>query len=513
MLSRLPLKPGLGSVHDLFRRLAGLPSQPWFFAGALFSRLIRSFTPANLPRRVHCLSAIRRSAIAPRFILVAVVEIVIVRQFFARRDIPQGNDPYAAVPLVRLAVWIARVIDKHRRTVTVDHRRSIAYAEKVGHRRVLITLVRYFLRNARTGVLYDQRVFCDVGCCVAASCVNGGGTNNQTHLRAEYNNPFCSPHPIRHASKLEMAMRGFLLGAGLLGAMFFIGGAKLLVSQQQTSSPTKSDQAKSAAKGGAKTDPANAVPDAPQPQKEPATNAPDSSGAHSDATGPSESESEKKTSSNKDVPPQRTPDAPNKPSTSDRPTEANNPFPEDVSRRAAQQDTQETPAAPASSGEEPASPPEHTAAGDNPFPEDISRKAAKASGDPASGSGGASQENPPNVPLPPGVSSSQSSALPDPSQTRHALGIVDATRAKKDNQVGDFYLAGGNFKGAYERYKDATTHDPTNVDAIFGLAEASKGLKQFAEAQHNYLLYLDILPNGPKAKQALKALTAIEGKQ
>ncbi|HEY4045287.1 MAG TPA: tetratricopeptide repeat protein [Acidobacteriaceae bacterium] len=308
-------------------------------------------------------------------------------------------------------------------------------------------------------------------------------------------------------------MRGFLLGAGLLGAMFFIGGAKLLVSQQQTSSPTKSDQAKSAAKGGAKTDPANAVPDAPQPQKEPATNAPDSSGAHSDATGPSESESEKKTSSNKDVPPQRTPDAPNKPSTSDRPTEANNPFPEDVSRRAAQQDTQETPAAPASSGEEPASPPEHTAAGDNPFPEDISRKAAKASGDPASGSGGASQENPPNVPLPPGVSSSQSSALPDPSQTRHALGIVDATRAKKDNQVGDFYLAGGNFKGAYERYKDATTHDPTNVDAIFGLAEASKGLKQFAEAQHNYLLYLDILPNGPKAKQALKALTAIEGKQ
>jgi hypothetical protein len=308
-------------------------------------------------------------------------------------------------------------------------------------------------------------------------------------------------------------MRRFFLGAGLLGATFFLGGTRQLLCQQQTSSPStsKSDQGKSAPKSGAKPDPANTVPDAPQPQKEPANNSQDSSSAPADPAPPSESGPESAPSSGKDVPPQRAPDTSNKPSTSNRSTESDNPFPEDVSRHAAQQETQASPAAPASSGEKPASP--HNAAGDNPFPEDISRKAAKASADPDSASDGASQGNPPKVPLPLGVSSSQSSALPDPTQTRHALGIVSATRAKKDTQVGDFYLAQGNFKGAYERYKDSIAYDPTNVDAIFGIAEASKGLKQFAEAQHNYLLYLDILPNGPKAKQALKALTAIQGKQ
>lgn len=309
-------------------------------------------------------------------------------------------------------------------------------------------------------------------------------------------------------------MRRFFLGAGLLGAMFFLGGTRQLLCQQQTNSPStsKSDQGKSAAKNGAKTEPANAAPDAPQPQKKPANKSQDSSGASSDAATPSESGPENAPPAGKDVPPQAPPVTSNKPSTSNRPTESDNPFPEDVSRQAAQQDPQASPAAPASSGEKPAS--ANKAAGDNPFPEDISRKAAKASGDPGSASDGASQGgNPPKVPLPPGVSSSQSSALPEPTQTRHALGIASATRAKKDTQVGDFYLANGNFKGAYERYKDSITYDPTNVDAIFGIAEASKGLKQFAEAQHNYLLYLEILPNGPKSKQALKALTAIQGKQ
>ncbi len=59
------------------------------------------------------------------------------------------------------------------------------------------------------------------------------------------------------------------------------------------------------------------------------------------------------------------------------------------------------------------------------------------------------------------------------------------------------------------RYKDATTSDPTNVEAIFGLAETQRMLKQNAEAARNYQLYLDIVPNGPRAKQALKALKTL----
>ena len=315
-------------------------------------------------------------------------------------------------------------------------------------------------------------------------------------------------------------MLRFFVCAGLIAAIFFVAESRPLRAYQQTSSSPKTGPAKS----DTNNDPAN-VPDAPQPQEKSATKAPakspakpkDSSGSDSSGTGSSESSGASGPSdaapSGKDVPPKSTPDAPKDAppdapkdapkdgSTAKPSTAADNPFPEDVSRHATQQQTQDIP-----EGEKPGSAPENKAAGDNPFPEDVSRKAAKAS---SSGSG---EDTHPKVPLPPGVSSSQSSALPDSGQTPRPMEVTDAPRAKKDNQVGDFYLAQENFKGAYERYKDAVTYDPTNVDAIFGLAEASKGLKQYAEAQRNYLLYLNIVPNGPKAKQALKALTAIEGK-
>jgi hypothetical protein len=59
------------------------------------------------------------------------------------------------------------------------------------------------------------------------------------------------------------------------------------------------------------------------------------------------------------------------------------------------------------------------------------------------------------------------------------------------------------------RYKDATSADPTNVDAIYGRAEAERMLKKNAEAAKDYQLYLDIVPNGPRSKQALKALKTL----
>jgi Tfp pilus assembly protein PilF len=87
--------------------------------------------------------------------------------------------------------------------------------------------------------------------------------------------------------------------------------------------------------------------------------------------------------------------------------------------------------------------------------------------------------------------------------------VADPVRAKKDADVASFYLKTGNYQGALLRYKDATASDPANVEAIFGLAEAQRMLKKNTEAARNYQLYLDIVPNGPKAKQALKALKTL----
>jgi hypothetical protein len=42
------------------------------------------------------------------------------------------------------------------------------------------------------------------------------------------------------------------------------------------------------------------------------------------------------------------------------------------------------------------------------------------------------------------------------------------------------------------------------------MAEAQQMLKKNADAARNYQLYLDIVPNGPKSKQAIKALKTLQ---
>ena len=183
-------------------------------------------------------------------------------------------------------------------------------------------------------------------------------------------------------------------------------------------------------------------------------------------------------------------------------TAADNPFPEAESRAAAKdsgKDSEDAPANPQPDSKQ------HSTAADNPFPEDVSRKAAKAADD-------ASEPSP--AKLPPGVSSSQSSGLSgDLAGQDGSSTVTDPARAKKDAQVGSFYLTQGNSQGAYLRYQDAIKYDPTNIDAIFGAAEAARQLGKFPEAARDYQLYLEISPNGPKSKKALKALSALPGEK
>jgi tetratricopeptide (TPR) repeat protein len=214
------------------------------------------------------------------------------------------------------------------------------------------------------------------------------------------------------------------------------------------------------------------VPDAPQPQTKPAAK-------------PQKKPAAKPQSSDPEPP------ASDQPAPKPTPAKDDNPFPEDVSKQAAKAATG------SSDSDHPADPggtaPKHSTAADNPFPESVSRDAAKAAGnDPAPAA---------KPDIPPGFSSSQSNPGPDQ--------VADPARAKKDAEVGGFYLQSGDYQGALLRYKDATTADPTNVEAIFGLAESQRMLKKNADAARNYQLYLDIVPNGPRSKQALKALKAL----
>jgi Tetratricopeptide repeat len=222
-------------------------------------------------------------------------------------------------------------------------------------------------------------------------------------------------------------------------------------------------------------------PDAPQPQKKPG----------------------------KPSKPANTPDANQPGSSSGAPASSSkdNPFPEDVSRNAAQADSSEAKPDTAPGAQK------NPSAQDNPFPEDVSRKAAEGN----SNSGPDARNNATPTP-PPGVSSSSSSSageeegepnLNGKQAGRRKLTFTDPARAEKDTKVGKFYLQTGNYQGAYLRYKDANTIDPTNVDAIYGLAEAARGLKKYDEAKRNYELYLQIVPDGPKAKEASKMLSSL----
>jgi tetratricopeptide (TPR) repeat protein len=219
------------------------------------------------------------------------------------------------------------------------------------------------------------------------------------------------------------------------------------------------------------------VPDAPQPQKkaEPAKPKP--------------------------APPAETPAPPPTAKGAD-----DNSFPEAVSREAAgkaAEQNHDDSGDGAKSSSKPATV-DKPAKDGNAFPEDVSREAAKAAGnDPAT----------PTVPkgnLPPGVSSSQSqgSLSPDGSPVKH-----DPVLAQKDTEVGNFYLKNGNVQGALQRFKDASAADPTNVAAIFGAAEAQRLLGKSDEAARSYQMYLDIVPNGPKSKESIKALKSLQAKK
>lgn len=190
-------------------------------------------------------------------------------------------------------------------------------------------------------------------------------------------------------------------------------------------------------------------------------------------------------------------------------TSAQNPFPEAQSQAAAkqtqnqeqnqeqEQQQDQAPAAPAPQGEQK---PKSTAA-QNPFPEEQSEKAAhqdQGSAPPSSSGKG-------------DFSSSQVKGLDAPgtdtaSARTPAPLAYNPKVAKKDVQVGMFYLQTGDAKGAYDRFAEAARSDPGNAEAVYGLGASAQRIGKRDEALRNYRLYLSALPDGPHAKDVRKAM-------
>jgi tetratricopeptide (TPR) repeat protein len=82
----------------------------------------------------------------------------------------------------------------------------------------------------------------------------------------------------------------------------------------------------------------------------------------------------------------------------------------------------------------------------------------------------------------------------------------DPKRVSNDMQVAKFYWNIGDWKGSYLRYKDALAFKPDDAEAMFGLAESERQLKMYSDARVHYQAYLQLQPNGHRAKDAKKAL-------
>lgn len=88
----------------------------------------------------------------------------------------------------------------------------------------------------------------------------------------------------------------------------------------------------------------------------------------------------------------------------------------------------------------------------------------------------------------------------------------DPHRAAKDVEVGAFYFKRQNYRAAISRYRSALLYKPNDAIATFSLAEALEKAGDAHEAVKNYQAYLKILPYGPKAKDAHKALERLQSK-
>lgn len=190
-----------------------------------------------------------------------------------------------------------------------------------------------------------------------------------------------------------------------------------------------------------------------------------------------------------------------KPATKPASTAGQNAFPEAQSEKAAQQQQQQD-NAPSAPAPQTAQPPKGSSTADqNPFPETQSEEAAekdqqeqqKAGQDYSSSSSGIKDLN-----LPAHASPLAAGA---PGNTGFNPDV-----ARKDVKVGNFYLQTGDYKGAYDRFLEATQVNPGSADAVYGLAEAARHLNKRDVALQYYQLYLAALPDGPRAKDARKAL-------
>jgi Tfp pilus assembly protein PilF len=86
----------------------------------------------------------------------------------------------------------------------------------------------------------------------------------------------------------------------------------------------------------------------------------------------------------------------------------------------------------------------------------------------------------------------------------------DPHRAEKDVEVGNYYLKLKNYRAALDRFHDALLYKPKDAEATYGLALTQEKLELFLQSYQNYKEYLELLPEGPTAKESKEGMARLE---
>ncbi len=86
----------------------------------------------------------------------------------------------------------------------------------------------------------------------------------------------------------------------------------------------------------------------------------------------------------------------------------------------------------------------------------------------------------------------------------------DPHKAAKDVEVGDFYFKRKNYRAAEDRYREALRYKDNDAVATIRLAVCLEKLGILDDARAEYESYLKILPHGPEAQEAQRALDRLK---
>src|SRR5271155_749590 len=85
----------------------------------------------------------------------------------------------------------------------------------------------------------------------------------------------------------------------------------------------------------------------------------------------------------------------------------------------------------------------------------------------------------------------------------------DPHKAAKDIEIGDFYFKRQNYRAAEDRYREALRYKENDAVATMRLAVCLEKLRIWDDARAEYESYLKILPHGPQASEAQKAINRL----